>query len=29
MIMAGMVGYGIDWLLGLVSRNLTRWKHAR
>ena len=28
MIMAALVGYGIDQLLDFVNRSLTRWKHA-
>ncbi|MBP8645793.1 MAG: nitrate ABC transporter substrate-binding protein [Syntrophobacteraceae bacterium] len=29
MIMAALVGYGIDQLLSLVNRSLTRWQYAR
>jgi ABC-type nitrate/sulfonate/bicarbonate transport system permease component len=28
MIMAALVGYGIDQILSLVNRSLTHWKYA-
>jgi len=29
MLMAALVGYGIDQILAFVSESLTRWKHAQ
>jgi ABC-type nitrate/sulfonate/bicarbonate transport system permease component len=28
MILAALVGYGIDQVLELLNRSLTRWKHS-
>lgn len=28
MVMAALVGYGIDQILSLVNKTLTRWKYA-